>query len=84
MRGYTMEGCAPQFALWSFVDLGYLAYYTAYLLATGAIKAEEGQQFTAGRLGPYRIAKDPNRPHGLRLVLGPFQVYDKDNIGAIE
>jgi len=84
MRGYTMEGCAPQFALWSFVDLGYLSYYTAYLLATDAIKAEEGQEFTAGRLGQYKIAKDPNRPRGLRLVLGPFQVYDKDNIGAIE
>jgi rhamnose transport system substrate-binding protein len=50
MRGYTMEGCAPEFALWSFVDLGYLSYYTAYLLATDAIKAEEGQEFTAGRL----------------------------------
>src|SRR5882757_5413368 len=29
MLAYTMNGCAPQFALWSFVDLGYLAYYTA-------------------------------------------------------
>ena len=84
MRGYTMEGCAPQFALWSFVDLGYLAYYTAYLLATDAIKAEEGQQFTAGRLGHYTIAKDPTRPHGLRVVLGPLHVYDKTNIGAME
>jgi rhamnose transport system substrate-binding protein len=26
MRAYTMNGCAPQFAPWSFVDLGYLAY----------------------------------------------------------
>ena len=25
---YTMNGCAPKFALWSFVDLGYLTYYT--------------------------------------------------------
>jgi rhamnose transport system substrate-binding protein len=84
MCAYTMEGCAPQFALWSFVDLGYLAYYTAYLLATDAIKAEEGQQFTAGRLGHYTIAKDPTRPHGLRVVLGPLLVYDKTNIGAKE
>jgi rhamnose transport system substrate-binding protein len=84
MRSYTMEGCAPQFALWSFVDLGYLAYYTAYLLATDAIQGQEGQQFTAGRLGRYTIAKDPNRPHGLRVVLGPFQVYDKTNIGGTE
>ena len=84
MRAYTMEGCAPQFALWSFVDLGYLAYYTAYLLATDAIKAEESQQFTAGRLGHYTITKDPTRPHGLRVVLGPLHVYDKTNIGATE
>ena len=27
MREYTESGCAPQFALWSFVDLGYLTYY---------------------------------------------------------
>ena len=61
-----------------------LAYYTAYLLATDAIKAEEGQQFTAGRLGHYTITKDPTRPHGLRVVLGPLHVYDKTNIGATE
>src|SRR5215469_4611942 len=79
MRAYTMEGCAPEFALWSFVDLGYLAYYTAYLLTTDAIQGQEGQQFTAGRLGQYTIAKDPNRPHGLRVVLGPLRVYDKTN-----
>src|SRR5690606_3410575 len=42
MVAYTMNGCAPEFALWSFVDLGYLSYYTAYLLATDALKAEEG------------------------------------------
>ncbi len=30
MLAYTMNGCAPEFALWSFVDLGYLTYYTSY------------------------------------------------------
>ncbi|MGH9198044.1 MAG: substrate-binding domain-containing protein, partial [Acidimicrobiia bacterium] len=30
MREFTLSGCAPAFALWSFVDLGYLAYYVAY------------------------------------------------------
>jgi rhamnose transport system substrate-binding protein len=82
MRAYTMNGCAPQFALWSFVDLGYLAYYTAYLLATDAIKAEEGQQFAAGRMGKYTIAKDPTRNHALRVLMGPFSLYDKTNIAA--
>jgi rhamnose transport system substrate-binding protein len=74
MRAYAMNGCAPQFALWSFVDLGYLAYYTAYLLATDAIRAEEGQQYTAGRMGKYTITKDPTRDHGLRVLMGPFSV----------
>jgi PHD/YefM family antitoxin component YafN of YafNO toxin-antitoxin module len=51
MVSYSLNGCAPQFALWSFVDLGYLTYYTAYLIATGALKAEDG-------------AKVHRRPHG--------------------
>ncbi len=38
MVSYTLNGCAPEFALWSFVDLGYLTYYVTYLLATGAIE----------------------------------------------
>jgi rhamnose transport system substrate-binding protein len=82
MRPYAMNGCAPLFALWSFFDLGYLACYLAYLLASDAIKAEEGRQFTAGRLGNYTITKDPIRPHGLRVLMGPFTVYDKTNIEA--
>jgi rhamnose transport system substrate-binding protein len=82
MLAYTMNDCAPQFALWSFVDLGYLTYYTAYLLATDAIKAEEGQKFTAGRMGDYTITKDPTRERGLRVLMGPFSVYDKSNVEA--
>jgi rhamnose transport system substrate-binding protein len=82
MLAYTMNGCAPQFALWSFIDLGYLTYYTAYLLATDAIKAEDGQQFKAGRMGNYTITKDPTRESGLRVLMGPFSIYDKSNVEA--
>ena len=82
MLAYTKNGCAPQFALWSFVDLGYLAYYTAYVLATDAIKAEEGAKFKAGRLGEYTITKDPTRAKGLRVLMGPFSKYDKTNVEA--
>jgi rhamnose transport system substrate-binding protein len=82
MLAYTKNGCAPQFALWSFVDLGYLSYYTAYGLATGAIKAEEGQKFKAGRMGEYTITKDPTRAKGLRILMGPFTIYNKDNVEA--
>ena len=82
MLAYTKNGCAPEFALWSFVDLGYLTYYTAYALATDAIKAEEGASFKAGRMGDYTITKDPTREKGLRILMGPFSVYNKDNVEA--
>ncbi|MEQ1768834.1 MAG: substrate-binding domain-containing protein [Devosia sp.] len=82
MLAYTMNGCAPEFALWSFVDLGYLTYQTAYALATGSLKAEDGAKFTAGRMGDYTITKDPTRAAGLRILMGPFSVYNKDNVEA--
>jgi rhamnose transport system substrate-binding protein len=82
MLAYTKNGCAPEFALWSFVDLGYLTYYTAYALATGALKAEEGATFKAGRMGEYTITKDPTRPKGLRILMGGFTIYNKDNVEA--
>jgi rhamnose transport system substrate-binding protein len=82
MVSYTLNGCAPEFALWSFVDLGYLTYYTAYLLATGAIEAEEGATFEAGRMGTYTITADPTRDAGLRVLMGPFTVYNTDNVEA--
>jgi rhamnose transport system substrate-binding protein len=80
MKEYTLSGCAPEFALWSFVDLGYLTYYVTYGLATGQIEATEGEQFNAGRMGEYTIEKDPTREQGLRVLMGPFTVYTKDNI----
>jgi rhamnose transport system substrate-binding protein len=80
MREYTESGCAPEFALWSFVDLGYLTYYATYGIATGQLEATEGQQFTAGRMGEYTIETDPTRDSGLRIVMGPFTVYTVDNL----
>ena len=80
MVSYTMAGCAPEFALWSFVDLGYLTYYTSYMVATGDIKGVEGESFVAGRMGTYTITKDPTRDAGLRVLMGPFSVYNKDNV----
>ena len=82
MVSYTLNGCAPQFALWSFTDLGYLTYYTTYLLATGAIEGKVGERFETGRMGTYTIEKDPTRDAGLRVLMGPFSVYTKDNVEA--
>lgn len=80
MRDFTLNGCAPEFALWSFVDLGYLAYYVAYGVATGQLDPTEGASFTAGRMGTYTIEADPTRDNGLRVVMGPFTVYNADNV----
>jgi rhamnose transport system substrate-binding protein len=80
MASYTLSGCAPQFALWSFKDLGYLTYYLTYGLATGQLKGVEGERFTAGRMGTYTIEKDPTRPKGLRVLMGPFTVYTAENV----
>ena len=81
MREYTESGCAPQFALWSFVDLGYLAYYVAYGIATDQIEGVEGETFVAGRMGEYTITADPTRDAGLRVLMGPFTVYTAENVG---
>src|ERR687896_253333 len=80
MKEYTLSGCAPKFALWSFKDLGYLAFNAAYGIGTGQVEAEEGAQFEAGRLGDYTIEKDPTRDNGLRVLMGPFEVYDETNV----
>jgi rhamnose transport system substrate-binding protein len=82
MVSYTMNGCAPEFALWSFVDLGYLTYYTSYMLATGKITGAIGETFTAGRMGDYTIEEDPGRAGAKRILMGPFTVYNKDNVEA--
>ena len=82
MVTYTLNGCAPEFTLWSFVDLGYLTYYVTYLIATGQMEAADGVKFEAGRMGEYTITKDPTRDAGLRVLMGPFTVYNKDNVEA--
>jgi rhamnose transport system substrate-binding protein len=79
MQEFTESGCAPEFALWSFTDLGYLTYYVSYLLATDAIEAEAGVTFEAGRMGTYTIEEDPTREGGLRVLMGPFSLYNEDN-----
>ena len=82
MVSFTLNGCAPEFALWSFTDLGYLTYYATYLLATGQMEATAGTVFEAGRMGTYTIEEDPTRDAGLRVLMGPFTVYDETNVEA--
>ncbi|MBL1242580.1 MAG: rhamnose ABC transporter substrate-binding protein [OCS116 cluster bacterium] len=82
MLSYTLNGCAPEFTLWDFRDLGYLTYYTAYGVASGQLKGEIGETFTAGRMGDYTIEEDPGRPGSKRILMGPFTIYNKDNVEA--
>lgn len=82
MVSYTLNGCAPEFALWDFRDLGYLTYYTAYGLASGQLTGEIGETFMAGRMGEFAIEEDPGRPGSRRILMGPFTVYNADNVEA--
>ncbi len=82
MVSYTMNGCAPEFALWDFRDLGYLTYYATYLLATDQMEPEIGTTFTAGRMGDFTIEEDPGRPGTKRVLMGPFTVYNAENVEA--
>jgi rhamnose transport system substrate-binding protein len=89
MVDFTLNGCAPEFALWSFVDLGYLTYYLSYLLATDALEGVEGETFEVGRPVSdntvFEITADPTRPDvegALRVLMGPFTVYTAENVEA--
>jgi rhamnose transport system substrate-binding protein len=80
MQAFVENGCAQEFALWSFKDLGYLTYYVTYMLATDQLKGEIGEKFMAGRMGEYTIEEDPNREGGKRVLMGPFSLYNADNL----
>ena len=61
MVSYVINGCAPEFAFWSFDDLGYLTYYMTYMLATCDL---EGQKASSSKPGGWagirsrRITRD--------------------------
>lgn len=75
MRKYVEDGTVKAFALWNPEDLGYLAAFAAKALVDGDIKGDEGDTFTAGKLGEFTVGKD-----GTVLLGDPFQ-FNKDNIG---
>jgi rhamnose transport system substrate-binding protein len=78
MREYVKSGAAPQFALWNPADLGYLAIETLHAIASGQIKGQPGDKFTAGKLGDYTIADDGT------VLLGPPTVFTKDNVDQFD
>jgi rhamnose transport system substrate-binding protein len=67
MRNYVKDGTCKAFALWNPADLGYLAAYAGAALASGVIKGQEGDRFTAGKLGEFTV-----RAGGEVLLGDPF------------
>ncbi|WP_425956103.1 rhamnose ABC transporter substrate-binding protein [Xylanimonas sp. McL0601] len=74
MRDYVKNGTVTEFALWNPEDLGYLAAYAADAMVTGKITGKEGDSFTAGKLGDFKVGADAT------VLLGdPFK-FNKSNI----
>jgi rhamnose transport system substrate-binding protein len=77
MEAYIKGGQSPEFALWNFTNLGYLAYAVAYDLVTGKITGAVGETFTVPSLNngqPFTIGPDNV------ITLGPPFMFNKSNI----
>ena len=74
LKGYVKSGVIEKFGLWNPEDLGYLAAYAAHALIDGTITGKEGDAFTAGKLGKYKVGAKGE------VVLGPLFVFDKSNV----
>jgi rhamnose transport system substrate-binding protein len=74
MRNYIKDGTSKAFALWNPADLGYLAAYAGAALASGVIKGQQGDKFTAGKLGEYTVGAN-----GEVLLGDPF-TFNASNI----
>jgi rhamnose transport system substrate-binding protein len=78
MREYVKDGTVKEFALWNPEDLGYLSAFAAKAIITGEIKGDEGDKFTAGKLGEKTVGADKT------VLLGdPFK-FNKDNIDQFD
>jgi rhamnose transport system substrate-binding protein len=78
MRKFVKDGTVDEFQLWVPKDVGYLAGQAAAALVSGRITGEEGEKFTAGRLGEYTIGANGE------IVLGPLTTFNKDNIDEFD
>jgi len=74
MRAYIKDGTVKSFALWNPADLGYLAAYAGAALASGVISGNEGDTFTAGKLGQFTVGPDAT------VLLGDPFTFDETNI----
>jgi rhamnose transport system substrate-binding protein len=74
MRSFVKSGCVQGFALWSFIDLGYLTEMTAHALLNGTLTGKVGEKFKAGRLGTLTVEPGGN------VTIGDPIVFNKANI----
>ncbi|MCZ4499682.1 MAG: rhamnose transporter substrate-binding protein [Marmoricola sp.] len=78
MRDFVTDGTVTAFALWNPADLGYLAAFAAKALVDKKITGAEGDTFTAGKLGDFKVGADAT------VLLGDPFVFNKDNIADFD
>lgn len=79
MAEYIENGSCPYMFLWNPIDVGYLTAYAATAASRGELAGNEGESFSAGRLGSFSVVKAGDG--GTEVLLGaPFK-FDPSNIG---
>jgi rhamnose transport system substrate-binding protein len=73
IKKYIQNG-SVQDIWWNVKDLGYLTYYAAQAVAACKVTGKEGESFTAGRLGEYKIGAKGE------VLLGPAQIVTPANV----
>ena len=74
MREYVKNGTVNEFYLWNPADLGALAAYAADALVKGKITGKEGDSFTAGELGDFKVGANQT------VLLGDPFAFNAGNI----
>lgn len=77
MKKYIEAGQA-QDIWWNVTDLGYLTYHAAQQIAMCKITGKAGEEFTAGRLGNYKIGEKGE------IVLGPAKIVTPANLAEFK
>lgn len=73
IKKYIQDG-SVQDIWWNVKDLGYLTYYAAQAVAQCTVTGKEGETFTAGRLGSYKVGAKGE------VLLGPAKIVTPANI----
>jgi rhamnose transport system substrate-binding protein len=74
MRDYVKNGTVKEFYLWNPADLGGLAAYAADALVKGKITGKDGDTFTAGSLGEFKVGANQT------VLLGDPFAFNAGNI----